>query len=80
MVCTVKGTKTHIYWSMKNSGGNADKLKQNVMATSKHYQVYFLQYPPTVCVCVCVCARACMCKSVNAQPKNPSIIMYYTIF
>ena len=42
MVCTVKGTKTHIYWSMKNSGGNADKLKQNVLATSKHYQVYFL--------------------------------------
>ena len=33
-------TKRHLYWSMKQCGGDADKLRKSILNISKHYQVF----------------------------------------
>ena len=39
IVLTVKCTKTHIYYAMKNCNGDADKLKRYIVNIVDHYQV-----------------------------------------
>jgi len=39
VVLTVKCTKTHIYYAMKNCNGDADKLKRYIVNIVDHYQV-----------------------------------------
>ena len=37
-----KSTKTHLYWCMKNAGGDPEVLRARVLNISKHYQVLCL--------------------------------------
>ena len=39
IVLTVKCTKTHIYYAMKNCNGDADELKRYIINIVDHYQV-----------------------------------------
>ena len=39
-----KSTKTHLYWCMKNAGGDPGILRARVLNISKHYQVLFLHF------------------------------------
>lgn len=39
-IYTGKGTKTHLYWCMRNCDGSPDNLRASIMNISKHYQVY----------------------------------------
>ena len=39
---TGKSTNTHLYWCMKNAGGDPGILRARVLNISKHYQVLFL--------------------------------------
>ena len=34
-----KSTKTHMYWSMKNCGGDGKQLRSDILNVVKHYQV-----------------------------------------
>ena len=34
-----KSTKTHLYWCMKNAGGDPTELRRLIMNISQHYQV-----------------------------------------
>ena len=36
-----KSTKTHLYWTMKNCGGDADQLRSGILNIVKHYQVHY---------------------------------------
>ena len=46
-------TKVHLYWCMRNCGGNPDRLCAMIMNISKHFQVCI--YIVSVCACVYVC-------------------------
>ena len=48
---SARSTKVHLYWCMRNCGGNPDRLRAMIMNISKHFQVCMCTY---VCICVCV--------------------------
>ena len=50
---SAKCTKVHLYWCMRNCGGNPVRLRAMIMNISKHFQVCI--YIVGVCACVYVC-------------------------
>ena len=51
-------TKVHLYWCMRNGGGNPDRLRAMIMNISKYFQVCI--YIVGVCACVCDCVCECV--------------------
>ena len=57
-------TKVHLYWCMRNCGGNPDRLRAMIMNISKHFQVCIYIVGGCACVYVCVCdVNVCDCVS-----------------
>ena len=44
-----KSTKTHMYWAMKNCGGDGAQLRSGILNVVQHYQV------SNACTCTCMC-------------------------
>ena len=61
-------TKVHLYWCMRNCGGNPDSLRAMIMNISKHFQVciYIVGVCACVCVCVCECVWFCVFMCISA--------------
>lgn len=38
--CAGRSTKVHLYWAMKNCNGSPENLRQKILNTSSHYEVY----------------------------------------
>ena len=57
-------TKVHLYWCMRNCGGNPVRLRAMIMNISKHFQVCIYIVGVCVCVYVYVCdVNVCDCVS-----------------
>ena len=57
-------TKVHLYWCMRNCGGNPVRLRAMIMNISKHFQVCMYIVGGCACVYVCVCdVNVCDCVS-----------------
>ena len=71
-------TKRHLYWSMRNSSGNLEELRNSILNISQHYQVccWLLMSLCFVEQCYCQqgnhtkCHKDSLCHSATYSPRR----------